>query len=80
MNKGFHFYFLDKRLKRDLTKEEMEESLGDLSLLLNPRKRESSEESSCKVSRDLSNLRSMACQLLTGFSAIINYVNSSQET
>ena len=76
----FHFYFLDKRLKRDLTKEEMEESLGDLSLLLNPRKRESSEDSSCKVSRDLSNLRSMACQLLTGFSAIINYVNSSQET
>ena len=62
----------------------MEESLGDLALLLTPRKNaeagESGTKMSDKVSRDLSNLRSMACQLLTGFSAIINYVNSPQET
>jgi len=67
----------DKRQKRDLSRLELEQSLGDLALLIGSRPVNAppSDQLPASLNRDLTNLRSMACQLLSGFSAIINYVN-----
>lgn len=74
----------DKRQKRELTRVEIEQSIGDLALLIGAKNgdgvTDDEEVPNHPVNRDLTNLRSMACQLLTGFSAIINYVNTPPDS
>jgi hypothetical protein len=58
----------------------MEQSIGDLSILLNSKTVSEDQKDLSGVNLELSNMRSMACQLLSGFSAILNYVNTPPES
>ena len=71
---------ISQKEKRELTREELEESVGNLAMLLfNKDESELSGESEadpCRITDQLNSMRSTAVKLLTGFSAIISHVEA----
>jgi len=75
-----------RKEKRELTRGELEDSLGNLAMLLFNKDENSADESESEdtvdrcsdgnVSRQLNNMRSTAVKLLTGFSALISHVEA----
>lgn len=77
-----------RKEKRELTRGELEDSLGNLAMLLFNKDENSADESESEdtvdrsdcsdrnVSRQLDNMRSTAVKLLTGFSALISHVEA----
>ena len=59
-------------------KHEIENSLGEFSMLLTPTQEK--EEKNGKSGNKLENIRSLAFDLFTGISSIIEFVNRDEET
>lgn len=68
----------DRKNKRDLTYHELEQSFGDLAMLLMTKDDEtvSTEDLGEAFTHELSSMRSTALRLVMGLSAVINHVNS----
>ncbi|CAG5098771.1 Oidioi.mRNA.OKI2018_I69.XSR.g15962.t1.cds [Oikopleura dioica] len=69
-----------RKEKRELTREELEHSFGDLAVLLFDKdgcgKSDESESDSSRISDQLNSMRSTAIKLLTGFSAVLSHVET----